>query len=433
VIARAAKTSLGLSLLFLVVYGACNRFTSLRSDVGVFYWPFERTIPYLPLMIIPYMSIDLFFVVAPFLCRTRRELRTLAARIGAAIVLAGAGFLLLPMRFAFERPESTGILGLIFNRFRTLDLPYNEFPSLHIALCLILAGVYGRHTRGWVRAILMGWFGLIFISVVFTYQHHAIDILGGAALALVCLALFREDQALVRPAPNVRVGIYYALAAALLVAFACLLRPVGLLILSPAAPLGILAAWYLGAGAGAYDKRHGRLGLLTHVIFWPVLLGQRMSLLWYARRSAAWNVLSEQVWIGRHLTVEESCRAIAGGVRAVVDVANEFAEPGPLVGMRYLSLPVLDLTAPTITQLRAAAEFIDQEAAGGIVYIHCKAGYSRTAAVAGAWLMHSGRAGSAAEAMETLRRVRPGMIIRSEVARALEEFEKTVVPMAVSV
>jgi hypothetical protein len=35
---QAAKTSAALSLLFMVVYTSCNWFTSLRTDVGMFYF-----------------------------------------------------------------------------------------------------------------------------------------------------------------------------------------------------------------------------------------------------------------------------------------------------------------------------------------------------------------------------------------------------------
>src|SRR5947208_4138933 len=99
--ARAALTSVLLALLFLVVYGTTNWITAQRSDVGTWYFEWERAIPFVPVMIVPYMSIDLFFAVAPFLCRDRRELRNLAQRISFAIVVAGVCFLLLPLRFAF--------------------------------------------------------------------------------------------------------------------------------------------------------------------------------------------------------------------------------------------------------------------------------------------------------------------------------------------
>src|SRR5437016_47649 len=71
---RAFGASAGLSLLFLIVYGWCNWITSQRDDVGTLYFGWERFIPFVPWMIVPYLSIDLFFVTAPFLCRDEREL-----------------------------------------------------------------------------------------------------------------------------------------------------------------------------------------------------------------------------------------------------------------------------------------------------------------------------------------------------------------------
>ena len=61
---RAFLASVGLSILFLIVYGGCNWITARRSDVGVFYFQWERTIPFVPLLILPYMSIDIFFIAA---------------------------------------------------------------------------------------------------------------------------------------------------------------------------------------------------------------------------------------------------------------------------------------------------------------------------------------------------------------------------------
>jgi hypothetical protein len=83
--AKALGTSIGLSVLFLIVYGWCNWITAQRHDVGTLYFEWERFIPFVPLMIVPYMSIDLFFVAAPFLCRTDRELHAFSNRIVAAI------------------------------------------------------------------------------------------------------------------------------------------------------------------------------------------------------------------------------------------------------------------------------------------------------------------------------------------------------------
>src|SRR5882672_4140949 len=130
----ALKTSLFLSLLFLIFYGITNWLTAHRANVGTLFFEWERQIPFVPLMILPYMSIDLFFVAAPFVCREQQELRFLARRITFAILVAGLCFLLFPLRFAFERPPVSGWLGIVFNAFRGFHQPFNLLPSLHIVL-----------------------------------------------------------------------------------------------------------------------------------------------------------------------------------------------------------------------------------------------------------------------------------------------------------
>ena len=191
---KALVFSAGLSILFLIVYGGCNWITSRRADVGTIFFEWERGIPFVPFFILPYMSIDLFFIAAPFLCRRDRELSSLAKRITAAIIVAGICFLLLPLRFAFGRPQTDGWLGAVFDWFRGMDAPHNLLPSLHAALTLILVDVYFRHTRGLVRIATMTWFVLMALSPVLTFQHHVIDIVGGFVLAAFCFWLFREPD-----------------------------------------------------------------------------------------------------------------------------------------------------------------------------------------------------------------------------------------------
>jgi membrane-associated phospholipid phosphatase len=191
---KALAVSVGLSILFLIVYSGCNWITAHRANVPTFYFKWERAIPFVPFFILPYMSIDLFFIAAPFLCRTDRELVIFTKRIATAIIVAGICFLLFPLRFAFPRRQADGWLGAIFDWFRGMDAPFNLLPSLHAALMLILLDVYARHTRGLLRLAIVVWFVLIALSPVLTYQHHLIDIVGGLILAALCFLIFRESD-----------------------------------------------------------------------------------------------------------------------------------------------------------------------------------------------------------------------------------------------
>jgi membrane-associated phospholipid phosphatase len=194
IVKKRVVVSLALSILFLVVYGGCNWMTAQRGNVGTLYFEWERGIPFVPFFIAPYMSIDLFFVAAPFLCRSCEELKIFSRRIAAAIVVAGICFLIFPLRFAFPRPHPGGFLGAIFDWFRAMDAPYNQFPSLHAALMLLLVDLYWRRTRGLLRIAITMWFVLIALSPLLTHQHHVIDIIGGVALAVACFIFIRERE-----------------------------------------------------------------------------------------------------------------------------------------------------------------------------------------------------------------------------------------------
>src|SRR5690606_38208636 len=134
--------AVGTSLLFFLIYGGSNWITSQRSDVGTWRYDWEQWIPFVPLMIVPYMSIDLFFFAAPLVARDRESRRLLAMRCVVAMALAAVVWLAMPLRLAVDRPHAPGWLGAIYNQFTALDKPYNLCPSLHIGLRTILAEFY---------------------------------------------------------------------------------------------------------------------------------------------------------------------------------------------------------------------------------------------------------------------------------------------------
>jgi protein-tyrosine phosphatase/membrane-associated phospholipid phosphatase len=421
---RAALVSLLLSVLFLVVYSTTNWISSRRADVGMIYFEWEMLIPFVPLMIIPYMSIDLFFVAAPFLCRSDAELRTLAKRISLAIMVAGVCFLLFPLKIAFKQPAVAGWLGQIFNSFHNFDRPYNLLPSLHITFRTILASFYAHHTRGVWRIASAVWFSLIGFSTVLTYQHQVVDVAGGFVLAGYCFYLIREDPARLPVILNRRVGAYYLSGALLLSIPICFLGLWGVLLLWPVVAVCIVAVAYFGLGPGIYRKEGGRLPRSTLFVLGPCLLGQQLSLAWYQRQCRPWDEVLPRVWIGRKLNDHEASQAAREGVTAVLDLTAEFNEARPFLNLNYLNVPLLDLTAPSQDQLSQMARFISDQSATGTVYVHCKIGYSRSAAAVGAWLLSTRKAANVRQAVEIMRRARPSLIVRPEIIAALETFNR---------
>lgn len=419
-----------LSLLFVVVYGGTNWFTAQRavSDVRTWCFPWELTItPFVPWLIVPYMSLDAFFFMATFLCHDDRELRTYAKRVVFSVLVAAAFFLLLPLKLDWpQRPHVEGWFGEFVNRSCMapflMEYPYNLFPSLHIALCLIVADMYARHSRGAVRVGLCLWFFLIGISTLFTWQHHLVDIAGGAMLAGFAFYVFRECDSRRAMTPNARIGCYYATGCVMVLMLAQAMGLWGVFLLWPTAGLGITAGAYFGFGPGIFRKEEGRLPWSARFVLAPVLLGQYVSLVYYRLQCRAWDEVAPAVRIGRTLNEAEAAEAVKQGVTAVLDLTAEFSEASPFRDTRYLNLQILDLTAPTQDHLREAAAFITEQAADGTVYVHCKIGYSRSAAVVAAYLLASGQAEWIDEAVDLLRAARPSIVIRPEVMRALRAF-----------
>lgn len=417
---QAAMVSALTSACFLVIYNACNWITSVRPDVQTAAFSWEGLIPVWNWMILPYWSLDAFFVVAPFLCSDRQELTLLKRRLIAANIIAGACFLLIPLELAWTRPQVTGLWEPWFRAIQTMDAPHNLFPSLHIVLRTIMAVHYARHSSGIMRSLLHIWFSLIGLSTLLTWQHHLVDVLGGFLLAAVVFHVVPGGD--VRFHGNRRIGGYYLAATALLL-LACRLAPPWTLLLSwPAAACGTAAAAYFGMGAQVLKKSRGRLPKMTQWLMAPWLLGQELSWWWYRRQSAKYNKLTSHVWMGSLPDEKSAVELVEAGVTDMVDLTAEFDAPEAfLVQHGYRNFPIADLTAPTREQLLALAEHIEKVRKDGIVFVFCKAGYSRTAAAIGAWLLQNG--GTTEAAMRQMLDARPGMIIRPEVVHALHDLE----------
>jgi protein-tyrosine phosphatase/1-acyl-sn-glycerol-3-phosphate acyltransferase/membrane-associated phospholipid phosphatase len=430
----AARRSAQLSLLFLLVYGGCIWLTAGRADVGEWYYAWERGIPFWPIMAVPYLSIDAFFVAAPFLFRDRDELRIYTRRVTAAIVAAGVCFVLVPLRFAFERPPAAGWAGAMLEAFTALDRPHNLFPSLHVALGVILGDVYLRRTTGLLRAACAAWFVLIGLSTLFTYQHHVVDVAGGLGLAVLVFYAVRERRqgspegldytsARFEASRNLRVASFYLLGAATATGLAILAWPLGVILFWPAASLLLVGCAYLGAGPAVFRKSNGRIPIATRVVLGPCLAGQWLSLAYYRRQCRPFDEITPHLWIGRRLDAAEAAAAVERGVTAVLDLSAELAEADAFTRVAYRNVPVVDLTAPTGRQLEEAVAFIARHAASGVVYVHCKIGYSRSAAVAAAYLLASGRARTSEHAIAIIRRARPSIVVRPEAVAALRSYE----------
>jgi len=422
---RAFTWLLFLGPFFFASYGFANWVASRRTDVGAVVFDWESLIPFVSWSIIPYWTIDLLYGLSLFVCTTRRELDVHGRRLLCAQLISVACFLLFPLRFTFPRPDTEGFHGLMFDVLTGFDKPFNQAPSLHIALLVILWGTYLRHLRGAWRWLLNGWFFVIGVSVLTTYQHHFIDVPTGVWVGWLCVWLFPEQgssllsRARVASAPQRRVlALRYGVAALVVGVAAIYLGGWALWLLWVSGSLALVAAIYAIFCESAFQKQaDGSLSSAARWLLAPYLLGAWLNSRWWTRSTAGADSVVPGVLLGR---VPTRAERDAYGVRAIVDVTAEMACAAD--GAYYVNVPQLDLVPPTVSQIERFVQAIEGALAHRPVLVCCALGFSRSATAIAAWLVASGRAATHADAIEQVRSKRPAVVFDMAHVAALERF-----------
>jgi membrane-associated phospholipid phosphatase len=405
---------------FFLTYGWANELAASRTQVPSIVFGWEAQIPFLAWTILPYWSIDAFYALSLLVCLTRHELDRHALRLLSAQVIAVTCFVLWPLRFSFEKPETHGLWGAMFDALGAFDKPFNQAPSLHIVLLVLLWLRFGAHTRSPWRWVLHVWAVLIGLSVLTTYQHHFIDIPTGMLAGFLVAWLWpmrlpppwRTAQ-LARSARRWALALAYGVAATLCGVLGCTVGGAALWLLWPAVSLALVALNYAWLGAGGFQKEaDGGMSLAVRWLYAPYLAAAWLNSRLWTRRAPQPVEIAEGVWLGRMPDARTR-----DAFPALVDLCAELPSP-PRAGTRVL--PLLDLVPPDAADLRAAAEAIEaQRQQHGRVLVCCALGYSRSAAAVAAWLLHSGRAADVAAALATVRAAHPRVVLQAAHHSAL--------------
>jgi protein-tyrosine phosphatase/membrane-associated phospholipid phosphatase len=423
-----------LAPLFFASYGFANWFTAQRDDVGSLVFAWESATPLWAWTIVPYWSIDLLYGLSFLLPATRREMDRHALRLLSTQLICIACFLLWPLRFTFERPELSGFFGWMFDVLMGFDKPFNQAPSLHIALLVVIWVMFARHTRGMLlRGLLHGWMALIGLSVLTTWQHHFIDVPTGALAGLLCVWLWPveghsplQQLRLAREAQRWRLALRYGLGSAVCAALAVNLGGAWLWLLWPCVSLLLVAMNYALFGATGFQKRtDGSLGSASSWLLAPYLLGAWINSRLWTRKHPQPDQVVVGVWLGRIPTEQE-----AAPFAAVLDLSAEL--PVRLPGRTYHNLPLLDLVAPDSEACRQGAKLIEKLRQQGPLLVCCALGYSRSATLVAAWLLHSRRASSVEQAIELIRAARPQIVLGEPQRQALQALLQPSVSLEVA-
>jgi membrane-associated phospholipid phosphatase len=167
---------------WVFVYFGADWVTGLRSDRMRVHFAAELTLPLVPEFLLVYLSLDPLFLIAPFVLRTRAEIRALTIALFGATSVAGVCFLLLPAELGYPAEGVEGFWSDMFALNRQIVLRYNLIPSLHVALSTVTLAALGTCRSAWTRILLAAWGGLIGLSTLLTHQHHVVDVVTGLLL-----------------------------------------------------------------------------------------------------------------------------------------------------------------------------------------------------------------------------------------------------------
>ena len=366
---------------FEALYGACNLAAARAGVTRSIATPWDALVPFVPWMLLPYItSVPLLvagFLVAP----DRQSLRALSQRGLLATALATLVFALWPLRMTtVDAMPATPLLAWLAQALARLDQPFNQWPSLHVAYCVVLWPALRDAVRrvAW-QAAIAAWLALVIASTVLAHRHFLPDVAGGLALGALCRAIVPARRA--TPA----VALYYSVAA-----IAALVLGLTLLWLAPclwlAGGLGAVALAYARGDADFLHKRRGTFPAWVWLLHAPYLIGYRLTwhlVRWRERGRAPVAQFADGVWIGRRLARREI--ALLPADCAVIDLASELSSTPELRG-RAQSFGLLDIVPPAPARLAAILDAIDeQRALGRPTFVHCAMGYRRSRQVALAW------------------------------------------------
>lgn len=424
-----------LAPFFFLSYGFANQYAAGLVEVSSIVFEWEKYIPLWPWTIVPYWSIDLFYGFSLLLCWNKFELKQHALRLFAAQIISISCFIIFPLKFSFERLELYGFFGLWFDVLMGFDKPFNQMPSLHIVLLVILWDFYRRHTHGVLKYAVDLWSFLIGISILTTWQHHFIDLPTGLIVGSLCLWLFpltvqspfKKDHLQVLTAKHLKLGSYYLFASLLFFFIAYLFKGLSLWLLYPALSLFLVCLAYFLVRPHFFQKTQtGQMTTAAWILFLPYIafafLNSRIWTKKHPEDSLILEIHNHQMYLGRLPNAQHAEQyALLFDCCAELPLSKSSLQNQISVKhyATYLSLDLIPLQA---NQLQLAVEQLDQlYQQFGILgtqqlnlLIYCALGYSRSSAVLAAWLIKNQYCHNANESLLLIQKARPWVVLKQD-------------------
>jgi membrane-associated phospholipid phosphatase len=153
--------------------------------------PWDNAIPLKPSWSLIYGSLYVFVILPLLVVRQPEQIRRTVSAYLMIWITAYAIFLLYPTvaPHAAKIHEPNFCAWVLGSIIYNCDVPYNCFPSLHVAHSFVSALTCYRVHRGVGMAAVV-WALLIGISTLYTKQHYILDVIAGIFLAYIAYVIF---------------------------------------------------------------------------------------------------------------------------------------------------------------------------------------------------------------------------------------------------
>lgn len=184
----------GVVASFLLLYDTTNWLASRSGTTRCLAFDWEFHLPRISWFVVPYWSIDILLAVVSLFTIRIGQLRVLLFRLAFILVVSCICFLLWPCVCGHQRNIPDDWSAPLFRLLHWFDLPYNQAPSLHVSEAIVIAPVcLERLSQGCRRAAIL-WLACGCAGILFTHQHHLMDLLTGAVIGFLALRIFRERR-----------------------------------------------------------------------------------------------------------------------------------------------------------------------------------------------------------------------------------------------
>ena len=177
-------------ILYFFLYYLTERFIP-EENCHVIYCPLDDRIPFCEWFVLFYAGWYglILFSLVYFLLYNIQSFRMLQSYIILVQLMATAVYILFPSRQQLRPvlfPRENVLTAIVEGIYR-LDTPTGVFPSLHAAISIGIASVWGRERSIplWIRGLVVWFCAMVCLSVCFVKQHSVLDVLGAIPVCLV--------------------------------------------------------------------------------------------------------------------------------------------------------------------------------------------------------------------------------------------------------